>query len=349
MSQFNIGLSAQLYQEDGTVLIPEVDLSPLKNHPRIRLSSLPPVRTGLLKHADVAHLDAAILFLERITEETFGDDSNLTLLARYGVGCDTLDIPACTAAGVAVAIAPSGVRRPVATSVVALLLALTMNLTIKDRITRNVPQGWTTKTNYNGMGLVGRTLGAIGIGNIGAEVFRLMQPFDMKMIAHDPFADQAVADSLNIELVTLNEVFEQADVLTVNCPLNEATHHIVNADRLARMKPEAYLINTSRGPVVDEQALIAALQNGTIKGAGLDVCEQEPPAADNPLLTMDNVILATHALCFTDQCLAGLGAADVDACLQVLRGALPESLMNPEIIESARFSQRLQAYAKANL
>lgn len=346
MSHFNIGLSAQLYQNDGTVLVPEVDLTPLKNQPNITLSELPAVGTGLLEHADVAHLDAAVLFLEKVTSDTFGDSSNLTLLARYGVGYDTLDIPACTDAGVAVAIAPQGVRRPVATSVVALLLALTMKLTIKDRITRDVPDGWSRKTDHNGMGLVGRTLGTIGVGNIGAEVFRLMQPFDMRMIAHDPFVDQSIADSLGIELVSLDEVFRQSDVLSVHCPLSPATRHIVNAERLALMKSNAYLINTSRGPVVDEEALINALQTGKISGAGLDVFEQEPPDSGNPLLSMENVILTPHALCFTDQCLAGLGAADVEACLQVYKGYLPESLVNPEVSESSRFAQRLKTYAQ---
>ncbi|MBX2886060.1 MAG: hypothetical protein KTR32_39255 [Granulosicoccus sp.] len=344
MRTFNIGISARLYRSDGSTVIPEFDVSPLADNAAVKLEVLPDVDAGDLLHEKVKHLDAAILFLERISPITFGPDSRLTVLARYGVGYDTVDIEACNAANVAVAIAPSGVRRPVATTVIALLLALTLNLPAKDRITREGAEGWQRKTNYNGLGLVGRTLGGVGIGNIGAEVFRLIQPFDMKLIAHDPWCDPATARTLGVELVALDDVFTRSDIVTVNCPLNEQTHHLVNAERLALMKPEAYLINTARGPIVDEEALIDALQNNRIRGAGLDVFEEEPPAADNPLLTMDNVILAPHALCFTDQCLAGLGKADTDACLAVMQGELPETLVNAQIAESPEFKAKLDTY-----
>ena len=130
-----------------------------------------------------------------------------------------------------------------------------------------------------GVGLVGRTLGSLGIGNIGAEVFRLAKPFDMKFIAHDPYADKAVAAELGIELVGLEDLFRRADVLSVSCPLTPETRHLVNAERLALMKPTAYLINTARGPIVDQKALTKVLQERRIAGAGLDVLEQEPPDA----------------------------------------------------------------------
>ena len=159
------------------------------------------------------------------------------------------------------------------------------------------------------LGLVGRTLGAIGIGNIGAELFRLAKPFDMEFVAHDPFADKKVAAELGIELVSLEDVFRRADVLSVNCPLTPETRHLVNAERLALMKPTAYLINTARGPIVDQKALTKVLQERRIAGAGLDVLESEPPDPADPILKLDNVILAPHALCWTDQCFAGNGAA----------------------------------------
>jgi len=344
MQTFNVGISATLYRSDGTSVVPEFDVTPLSGNTAIAVHVLPDIDTGDLLHEHVKHLDAAILFLERISPATFAEDSRLTLLARYGVGFDTVDIDACNQADVAVAIAPAGVRRPVATTVIGLLLALTLNLPAKDRLTREGATGWQRKTEFNGRGLVGRTLGGVGIGNIGAEVFRLIQPFDMRLIAHDPWCDAALAAQLGIELVELNEVFKQSDIVTVNCPLNNDTHHLVNATRLAMMKPEAYLINTARGPIVDETALIDALKNQQIAGAGLDVFEQEPPELDNPLLTMDNVILAPHALCFTDQCLAGLGKADTDACLAVMQGQLPETIVNRDIVNSESFTQKLLVY-----
>ena len=196
-----------------------------------------------------------------------------------------------------------------------------------------------------GVGLVGRTLGSLGIGNIGAEVFRLAKPFDMKFIAHDPFADKKVAAELGIELVGLEDLFRRADVLSVSCPLTPETRHLVNAERLALMKPTAYLINTARGPIVDQKALTKVLQERRIAGAGLDVLEQEPPDADDPILKLDNVILAPHALCWTDQCFAGNGAADVKAVLEVQHGREPRGVVNRDVLDERGWKKRLADFA----
>ena len=186
-----------------------------------------------------------------------------------------------------------------------------------------------------GVGLVGRTLGSIGIGNIGAELFRLVKPFDMKLIAHDPFADRKLAAELGVELVGLEDVFRRADIVSVSCPLSPETHHLVNAERLALMKPTAYFINTSRGPIHDQKALTKVLQERRIAGAGLDVLEQEPPDPNDPILKLDNVILAPHALCWTDQCFAGNGAADVRAVLDVQHGREPRLVVNKAVLATA--------------
>ena len=150
-----------------------------------------------------------------------------------------------------------------------------------------------------------------------------------------PSPIKAVAAELGIELVGLEDVFRRADVLSVSCPLTPETRHLVNAERLALMKPTAYLINTARGPIVDQKALTKALQERRIAGAGLDVLEQEPPDADDPILKLDNVILAPHALCWTDQCFAGNGAADVKAVLEVQHGRVPRGVVNREVLDDA--------------
>lgn len=345
---FNVGISRKLLNPDMTSVIKEVDFSPLIDNTAIKLSTLPDIETGDLSSEVLSNLDAAVLYLERITAETVAGNDRFSLFARYGVGFDTLDIPACTAADIAVAIAPEGVRRPVATSVVSLLLALTMNMKVKDRLARDIPNGWAVKADYNGLGLVGRTLGIVGFGNIGAEVARLLAPFDLNIVAYDPVASAAAMASLGVESVDLDTVFRKADILSLNCPLNDSTFHLVNAERLASMKTGAYLINTARGPVVDESALIEALQSGKLAGAGLDVFENEPPATDNPLLHMDNVILAPHALCFTDQCMGGLGEADVKACLSIMHGRIPDKLVNPEVVDAPGFAAKLGAYKSAH-
>ncbi len=347
MDKFRVGISAALRNDDASVVIAELDFSPLENDDRVAVETLPPIGSETLTPEMVDHLDAVVLMLERVDDSTFGPDSKLTLVARYGVGYDTIDVPACTRNDAVLAIAPDGVRRPVATTVVAWLLALTMRVHEKDRIARDIPHGWQTKTDYNGIGLVGRTLGLVGVGNIGAEVARLMQPFGMKIIAHDPFVSQSEVAELDIELTDLDSVFREADVLSVHCPLSDETRGLVNARRLGLMKSTAYLINTSRGPVVDEAALIDALQRGAIAGAGLDVFEQEPPDPNNPLLSMTNVLLAPHALCFTDQCMRGLGDADVQACLAVMKGDSPSAVVNKDVLDRERYRQRLAEYRDA--
>jgi phosphoglycerate dehydrogenase-like enzyme len=197
-----------------------------------------------------------------------------------------------------------------------------------------------------GVGLVGRTFGSLGIGNIGAETFRLAKPFDMTFIAHDPYADPKIAAELGIEMVGLEDVFRRSDVLSVSVPLSPETRHLVNAERIALMQPTAYLINTARGPLVDQKALTAALQERRIAGAGLDVLEQEPPDPDDPILKLDNVILAPHALCWTDQCFAGNGAADVAAVLEVQHGRVPRGVVNRDVLESEAWKRRLEANAR---
>ena len=193
---------------------------------------------------------------------SFPKDGRLAVIARFGVGYDNVDLKACSDHNCALAITPDGVRRPVAVSVITFMLALTGKLLIKDKLTREGPKGWAKRNDHMGVGLVGKTLGQLGIGNIGAEVFRMAKPFDMKFIAHDPYANKKVAKELGIRLCQLEELFLESDVLSVSCPLTEETHHIVNAERLALMKPTAYLINTARGPVVDQAALTKVLEAG---------------------------------------------------------------------------------------
>jgi phosphoglycerate dehydrogenase-like enzyme len=216
----------------------------------------------------------------------------------------------------------------------------------KDRLAREGPAGWARKAQYNGFGLVGRTLGSLGMGNIGVEVFKLAQPFDMRLIAHDPYANAGTAAALGVTLVSLEELFRESDVLSVGCPLNETTRGIVDAPMLDLMKPSAFLINTSRGPVVDQTALLATLQAKRIAGAGLDVLTQEPPDEDDAILSLDNVILSPHALCWTDQCMAAIGAADIAAVQAVMNGRPPEHVVNSAVLENPELKKRLNEYAK---
>jgi phosphoglycerate dehydrogenase-like enzyme len=339
---YRVALSGDFRKPDGSPVYPDFDLEPLRQAPGVEcafLAASNPLRAELL-----ADFDALILLAHRFTAESVPPNGRLAVVARFGVGYDTVDVEACTKAGIALAITPDGVRRPVAVSIVTLLLALTSKLMVKDRLTREGAPGFARRGEHMGIGLVGRTLGSLGIGNIGAELFRMLKPFDMKFIAHDPYADRKLAAELAVELVSLEEVFHRSDIVSVSCPLSAETHHLVNAARLALMKPTAYFINTARGPIVDQKALTEVLQQRRIAGAGLDVLEQEPPDPNDPILKLDNVILAPHALCWTDQCFAGNGAADIRAVLDVQHGREPRVVANKAVLGSPVWKKRMAEF-----
>jgi phosphoglycerate dehydrogenase-like enzyme len=342
VSKFHVAISGDFRKPDGSAAFPDFDLSPLDQNPSVEYRYV--AGNGTIRAAALEGFDALILLIPRIEPESFPGDGRLAVIARFGVGYDTVDVKACTDHGCALVITPDGVRRPVAVSIITFMLALTGKLVAKDRLTRSGPPGWSERHAQMGVGLVGRTLGSLGIGNIGAEVFRLAKPFEMNFIAHDPYVDPKLASSLGVRLVELDELFREADVLSISCPLNDATYHIVNANRLALMKPSAFLVNTSRGPVVDQKALTAALQEGRLAGAGLDVFEQEPNPAGDPLYELDNVLLTPHALCWTDQCFAGIGAADIKAVLDVMHGRVPTGIVNREVVDQPAWQDKLERY-----
>jgi phosphoglycerate dehydrogenase-like enzyme len=343
-SDFHVVLSGDFRKPDGSPTFKDFDLEPLRKQRGLRLDYIEPGEE--IRAEQVADADALILLTPRFSRASIHPNGRLAVVSRFGVGYDNVDVDACSEAGIALTITPDGVRRPVAVAIIALMLAVTGKLLIKDKLTREGPEGFRRKTDHMGYGLVGRTLGSLGIGNIGAEMFRLAKPLDLNFIAHDPYADKAVAEQLGVRLVDIETLFRESDVLTINCPLMPSTRHIVNAARLALMKPTAYLINTARGPIVDQRALTQALQERRIAGAGLDVLEKEPPDADDPILRLDNVTFAPHALCWTDQCFAGIGASDVRAVLDIMHGRTPPTVVNRAVTQSEAWKKRLAAFAE---
>lgn len=332
---FRVAVDATFIKPDGTPTYPGFDIGPLRDAPGVEVVS---VDLGDECRAEALEgFDAVFLLFARVTRASVPHDGRLRLVARFGVGYDTVDVAACTDAGVAVTITPSGVRRPVAVAILTLLLALAGRLMDKDRLTRLGPEGYARRNDYMGVGLIGRTLASVGVGNIGAEMFRVAAPLGMRFLAHDPYFDPAVAADLGVALTDLDTVFREGDFVAINCPLSPATHHLVDARRIALMKPSAFLINTARGPIMDQAALTEALAARRIAGAGLDVQEQEPPDPADPLLRLDNVILAPHALCWTDQCFAGICASAVRSVLDAKEGRVPDGLLNPAVLTSPRW------------
>jgi D-3-phosphoglycerate dehydrogenase len=340
MNAFRVAIDSEFRKPDGTPAYADFDMAPLTENPNVSVEF---VDLGPEAPPAVAQEFDALILLSKRFGRASAVQARLSLVARFGVGYDTVDVPACTEAGIALSITPSGVRRPVAVAIITLMLALAGKLMVKSALARQGAAGHAQRSAHMGVGLIGRTLASVGIGNIGAEMFRMAAPFGMRFIAHDPFADPALAAALGVQLVELDTVFRDGDFVAINCPLMPQTRHLVNAERLATMKPSAFLINTARGPIVDQAALVAVLRERRIAGAALDVQEQEPIDLSDPLLTLDNVILTPHALSWTDQCFAGIGASAVRSVLDVAAGRVPEGLVNRDVLHHPRWRSRVAA------
>jgi D-3-phosphoglycerate dehydrogenase len=293
-----------------------------------------------LTAAHGAQYDALCVFNPKVPAAVVGSpDSKVQIVARMGVGYDSVDVKACTEQGVIVTNTPDGVRRPVATSILTLILALSQKLFIKDRITR--AGRWAETTNHMGVGLTGRTIGSIGVGNIGGEVYRLLAPLEMQHIAFDPYMKAEDAAKLRVRLVDKETVFREADVVFVNMPLTPETRGSVGAREFALMKPTAYFINTARGPLVDEEALYAALSERRIAGAAIDVFQHEPVDAENPLLTLDNVIVTPHSICWTDEFFRNNAESAFRSVAAVAGGKAPAFVVNREVLGRSNVRARL--------
>lgn len=339
--RFRVGITRDALGADGKPVFDPAALAVLDLDPDVDWEFLPErVRDLTPDHA--ARYDALCVLGARVTRETVSRaDRRLRIVARHGVGYDSVDVDACTENGVMLAIAPDGVRRPMAVAAITFVLSLAMRLFQKDRLTRE--GRWADRLQHMGTGLTGRTLGTVGAGNIGRELLSLAQPFRMRLLAADPVADPAKLAPLGAELVDLDTLLRDSDFVCINCPLSEATRGLIGAREIGLMKPTAFLVNTARGPIIDEAALTEALQAGRIAGAGLDVFEEEPTPADNPLLALDNVILAPHALGWTDQCFRKLAEAAFSQALAALHDRVPPHLVNRAVLEHPAVKTRLTA------
>jgi phosphoglycerate dehydrogenase-like enzyme len=239
-----------------------------------------------------------------------------------------------TRAGVIVTHTPSSMPRPVATIALSFVLALAGRLMLKDRLTRT--GRWHERMDNMGMGLTGRTLGVVGAGRIGKELLRMARAFDLKLLAADPYVNAIELGYIGARKVDLDTLLAEADFVVVCCLLNDETRHLIGAPQFARMRPTAYFVNVARGPIVDESALIEALRAGRIRGAALDVFEQEPVAPDNPLLAMDQVILTPHSLCWTDECFHNMASTGLASIVAALAGRRPEFVVNPDVLAHPR-------------
>jgi phosphoglycerate dehydrogenase-like enzyme len=328
---FRVGVTSDILDSRGE---PAFGREPLSALDQLHWEWLPRnLREITAEHA--ASFDALYVNSPRVPAGAVArSDLRLKLISRHGVGYDSVDVPAMTKAGVLVANTPNAVPRPVATIALTFILALAHRLLAKDRITRE--GRWSERLEHMGTGLTGRTLGVIGAGRIGKELLRLARVFDLKLLAADPYAETLELAYIGARHVPLDELMRDSDFVVVACLLNEETRGLVGARELALMKPSAFFVNVARGPVVDEKALYEALAARRIAGAGLDVFEQEPTPADNPLLKLDNVIVAPHALAWTDELFGNIARTAIAALLAVHNARRPQFLVNPAALAHPR-------------
>lgn len=308
------------------------------------LSAASPIAAGELT---AAHLAITTPGHAPITAASVPDSATLTAILRTGVGFNDVDADALTARDVALVIPPDAVRRPTAVATVTLILAVTTHLIERHRGSIAGPEGWIAAGRTAGMALTGKTVGIVGLGNVGAEVARLLAPFEPRLIGYDPYLDPGAAKRMGVALVPLDDLMRTADVVSLNLMLNAETRHIIDARRLALMKPTAYLVNAARGPVVDQRALTETLAARRIAGAGLDVLDDEPPRADDPILKLDNVTFSAHALNWTDEYQETLKRELSDMLKALLAGRVPSKIANAAVAERPGFKRKLAALAGA--
>lgn len=346
MAKYRIGVTASFFDAHGKHIDGGMDLSPLEREPHIELIRIKPM--PVLTPDVTRDLDA--IFIREV--ELYNDSSvhpnhRLAHLSRLGVGHDNIDKDACNRHGVAVTTTPDASRRPMAVATISLLMALAMRIKEKEVTGRMGAPGFALGPRIIGVGFVGRTLGIVGLGNIGREVARLMKVFDVKLIAHDPYVPKEVAAELGVELVGLHDLFKRADFISLNCSLTDETHHMINASCFNLMKPTAYFVNVARGPVVNQPDFIKAFNEGRMAGAALDVFDPEPPVENDPVLTLDKdrVILTPHAIGFTDQIVDGMMELVFRSIFDVKNGRVPYGIVNKPIAENPDFLAKLKRYA----
>lgn len=304
----------------------------------------PQNQDGIL--AAIGDCHALVVRNTQITRPIMQAAPHLVAIGRHGVGYDTVDIPTATELKIPVVYTPAANTESVAEVTVGFILALGRKILrahtamqseelLSETVTLPVMAQRRGLTNFD---VWGKTLGVIGVGRIGSAVAKKMiAAFNLRVLGYDPYVDAATLANYGVQKVErLEEMLPLCDFVTLHCPGGAETRQMINARTLALMKPSAYLINTARGTVVDEAALIDALQNQRIAGAALDVFDPEPPRPGNPLLHLDNVIVTPHFCAMTAESLYNMGTLVAQGVLDVLKGKRPQYIVNPEIWETRR-------------
>lgn len=338
-TELRVLLSADFLDEQGKLVFPDIGIETVRGRSGVSTRFLeryePAYTPDMLRDAEV------LLSLKpKVTAASLEQAESLCAIGRFGVGYDNVDLAACTDRDIAVYITRRAVVRPVASSIVLLVLAASHNLVWKDRLIRR--GDWVASTRVLGKEPRGRTIGTVGLGNIASEAVRLLRTFEpAAVIAYDPAVSQQSADALGVRMTALDEVMSASDYVLINCPLTPETRGLIGEAQLRKMKRDAVLINTARGPIVDEAALTRVLAEGAIRCAALDVFEHEPVSTDSPLLAMENTVLSSHSLCWTEELFRDMGRESFAGVLAIREGRAPANVVNPAVLTRPGFLKKL--------
>lgn len=358
MRTFRVALTGDFLGEDGRPAYGDLGLPLLDANPAIRYHFLrdqaPPPGDATyweryysleVRPEHLAGADGLIVLRPWVTRNTFARGAGeLVVIGRSGAGYDKVDLAACTENDVALYNAPLGLHHSTASAALLFMLALAKRLHAQERAARS--GSWREQPAIMGGEIEGRTLGIIGLGNSGRELARLVAPFSMRVLAYSPHADPEQAAALGVGLTGLEELLRAADFVSLHCRLTAENKRLLGAAQLALMKPTAFLVNVSRGELIDQAALVDALRERRITGAGLDVFETEPLPADDPLTRLDNVILTPHWLASTTDVWRATGRAMAEGMLRAAAGRVPEHVVNREVLERPGFRAKLARFAE---
>jgi phosphoglycerate dehydrogenase-like enzyme len=272
----------------------------------------------------LAGVNGLIILRPHVKRAALADATDLVVIGRSGAGYDKIDVAACTEHGIALFNVPDALNHPTASAALLLMLALGKRLFQQERVARTGQ--WEQQAQVLGAEIQGRTLGIVGLGHSGRELCRLVAPFEMR-------------------LTTLDVLLSESDFVSLHSRLTDDNRGLISRDRLARMRPSAYLINVARGELIDQLALTEALQQRRIAGAGLDVFEHEPLPPDDPLTKLDNVILTPHWLASTSDVWQATGRATAEGMLRAAAGQVPDNVVNPEVLNNPAFRDKLARFA----
>ena len=275
--------------------------------------------------------DGILFCFAKVTPNVLRTAEKCMVASRYGVGVDNIDLDTATELGIAVTYVPDYCVPEVSDHVFALLLAWNRRIVFFDRATKT--KGWgSAGLGMRIMRLGGKKLGVIGLGRIGQAVTAKAQAFGFEVLVSDPFVSSERAAEFGAKLVDMAELLSESDFVTVHSPLTPETTNLIGREELARMKPDAFLINAARGPLIDEDALYDALTSGQIAGAGLDVLADIEPALDHRLVQLDNVIVTPHTAFYSQESTLELEQRAAGEVVRVFRGAMPENLVNRDVL-----------------